>query len=73
LVTRGEDLFPSTHIHRLLQALLGYNVPDYHHHPLMTDANGRRYAKRDKALTLRCLRDEGKTAADIRTYLHLPI
>ena len=59
LVTRGEDLFASTHIHRLLQALLGYEPPDYHHHGLKTDATGRRYAKRDQSVTLRALRADG--------------
>jgi glutamyl-Q tRNA(Asp) synthetase len=62
LVTRGDDLFASTHIHRLLQALLGYSVPDYHHHALATDSSGRRYAKRDGSVTLRALRSQGKTA-----------
>jgi glutamyl-Q tRNA(Asp) synthetase len=66
LVTRGEDLLTSTHIHRLLQALLGYATPDYHHLRLMTDATGKRYAKRDQAVTLRALRAEGKTARQIK-------
>ena len=48
LVTRGADLFASTHVHRLLQALLGLPVPRYCHHALVTDASGRRYAKRDR-------------------------
>ena len=38
LVTRGDDLFAATHIHRLLQALLGLPTPRYRHHPLLTDA-----------------------------------
>lgn len=59
LVTRGEDLFEASHIHRLLQALLGLDTPDYAHHPLVTDASGRRLAKRDKALTLAALRERG--------------
>lgn len=59
LVTRGEDLFRATDIHRLLQALLGYDSPAYHHHPLLTDEQGRRYAKRDKGVTLRALRLQG--------------
>ncbi|HEY6814856.1 MAG TPA: tRNA glutamyl-Q(34) synthetase GluQRS [Croceibacterium sp.] len=46
LVTRGMDLFPSTHVHRLLQALLGLPVPVWHHHPLLLDADGRKLAKR---------------------------
>jgi len=66
LVTRGEDLFAATHVHRLLQALLDLATPRYRHHPLLVDAAGRRLAKRDKALTLRALRDAGHTPAEIR-------
>jgi len=46
LVTRGMDLFPATHVHRLLQALLGLPVPVWHHHPLLLDAEGTKLAKR---------------------------
>lgn len=66
LVTRGEDLFAATHVHRLLQALLGLPTPLYHHHRLLTDATGRRFAKRDRALTLRALREAGKTPEEVR-------
>ncbi|HZS82399.1 MAG TPA: tRNA glutamyl-Q(34) synthetase GluQRS [Stellaceae bacterium] len=66
LVTRGEDLFTATHVHRLLQALLGLPMPRYHHHKLLTDASGRRYAKRDRALTLRALREAGRSPAEVR-------
>jgi len=59
LVTRGEDLKSATHLHRLLQALMGWPVPHYAHHRLVTDAAGRRLAKRDKAATLRDLRAAG--------------
>ena len=59
LVTRGEDLLPSTHVHGLLQRLLGYETPAYAHHKLLTDDSGRRFAKRDKAMTLRALRERG--------------
>ena len=65
LVTRGVDLFAATHIHRVLQALLGLPTPAYRHHPLLTDAAGRRLAKRDKALTVRAMREAGLTPADI--------
>lgn len=65
LVTRGVDLFAATHIHRLLQALLGLPTPRYRHHRLLTDAQGRRLAKRDKALTLRAMRAAGMGPADI--------
>jgi len=66
LVTRGEDLFAATHVHRLLQALLGLPVPRYRHHPLLADASGRRYAKRDRSLTLAALREAGRTPAELR-------
>jgi glutamyl-Q tRNA(Asp) synthetase len=65
LVTRGDDLMPATHIHRVLQALLGLPTPRYHHHPLLTDAAGRRLAKRDRALTVRDMRAHGVSAAEI--------
>ncbi|MDA5192629.1 tRNA glutamyl-Q(34) synthetase GluQRS [Govanella unica] len=66
LVTRGTDLFHATHIHRLLQAVLGLPVPRYHHHALLLNADGKRFAKRDKAMTLRDMRASGRTPVDIR-------
>jgi glutamyl-Q tRNA(Asp) synthetase len=72
LVTRGEDLFAATHVHRLLQALLGLPVPRYRHHPLLLDAAGRRYAKRDRALTLQALRAAGRTPAEVRALAGFP-
>ena len=59
LVTRGEDVFPSTHVHVLLQKLLGYETPLYAHHKLLTDAAGRRFAKRDRDMTIRAMREAG--------------
>ena len=41
LVTRGEDLFEASHVHRLLQALLDLNVPAYHHHDLLVGEDGK--------------------------------
>lgn len=70
-VVRGEDLFHSTHIHRLLQALLGFDVPQYLHHHLLTDESGRRYAKRDRAKTVRSLRKAGVTPGEIRQKVGL--
>ncbi|MGA3397794.1 MAG: tRNA glutamyl-Q(34) synthetase GluQRS [Acetobacteraceae bacterium] len=66
LVTRGEDLKPATHLHRLLQALMGWPTPLYAHHRLLTDAAGRRLAKRDKAATLRDLRAAGWSPEAVR-------
>ena len=72
LVTRGEDLFAATHLHRLLQALLGLAVPEYHHHRLLTDQSGRRLAKRDRAATLRALRAAGHSPAEVRAMAGFP-
>ena len=69
LVTRGEDLFRATDLHRLLQALLGLPVPLYHHHPLLLDAGGERLAKRAGAATLADLRSAGTSAREIRARL----
>lgn len=66
LVTRGEDILPSTHVHVLLQRLLGYATPLYAHHGLITDATGRRLAKRDKDLTIRSLRESGLSPEEVR-------
>jgi glutamyl-Q tRNA(Asp) synthetase len=65
LITRGEDLFHATHIHRLLQALLGLRTPRYYHHNLIADSSGQRLAKRNRAITLRHLRDCRRTPDDI--------
>ena len=66
LVTRGHDLFAATHVHRLLQAMLGFNVPRWHHHDLLRDESGRRVAKRDNPLTLLDLRLAGRTPTEVR-------
>ncbi|WBX85434.1 tRNA glutamyl-Q(34) synthetase GluQRS [Sphingosinicella microcystinivorans] len=68
-VVRGEDLFPATHIHRLLQALLGLRTPRYHHHALLTGPEGKRLAKRDRAETLAALRAWGITPEAIKHQL----
>ena len=65
LVTRGQDLFTSTHLHRLLQALLGFEVPQYHHHRLLLDHNGKRFAKRNQSVTLYNLRAKGYTRCQV--------
>ncbi len=58
-VTRGEDLFEATHIHRALQGVLGLHVPLYCHHGLLRDNAGKRLAKRDGARSLASLREAG--------------
>lgn len=68
-VTRGEDLLPSTHVHRLLQALLGMAAPAYHHHRLILDDAGQRLAKRNESLSLSALRSQGKKREEILAML----
>lgn len=61
-VIRGEDLVETTSIQRVLQALLGLPTPVYHHHPLLLDAHGKRFAKRDRSETLAAIRASGLSA-----------
>ncbi len=70
-VIRGDDLAFATPLHRVLQALLGLPTPAYRHHRLITDAAGRRFAKRDGAATLRALRAAGATPAEVRRRVGL--
>src|ERR1700722_13266270 len=70
-VVRGQDLFWSTSIHRLLQALLGLPEPVYHHHRLILDADGRKLSKSTLAKSLRELRADGSSAQDIRRMVGL--
>ncbi len=72
LVTRGHDLLPATHLQRVLQAALGLPAPEYHHHRLVTDADGRRLAKRDDARSLRALRQAGVTPAEALALAGFP-
>lgn len=66
LVTRGQDLIDSTPVHRMLQALLDLPVPEWAHHDLLTDAEGRRLAKRDRSQGIRYLRERGHTPGEVR-------
>ena len=75
-IVRGEDLFAATHVHRLLQALIDLPVPRYHHHALLTGADGERLAKRHGAPTLAALREageDGRALAETLRRGELPI
>lgn len=72
LVTRGEDLLPATHIQRILQKLLGLPQPVYAHHRLILDETGKKFSKRDQAVTLKSLRDGGAKPEDIVARLQAP-
>jgi glutamyl-Q tRNA(Asp) synthetase len=69
LVTRGSDLFTATHVQRLLQALLKLPQPQYAHHRLILDPRGRKFSKRDHAVTLRNLRERGTSNIEVRRTL----
>ncbi|QBX37585.1 tRNA glutamyl-Q(34) synthetase GluQRS [Brevundimonas sp. S30B] len=70
-VIRGEDLFEATHIQRLIHALMGWPAPTYRHHRLLSGPDGRRYAKRDRSVTLAELRGDGVTPEQVRTRIGL--
>src|SRR5262249_31001778 len=70
-VVRGSDLFWSTSVHRVLQALLGLPAPTYHHHRLILDEVGKELSKSTHSTALRELRAQGVAPADIRRLVGL--
>jgi glutamyl-Q tRNA(Asp) synthetase len=73
LVTRGEDLFHATHIQRLLQRLLDLPEPNYAHHRLITDSEGKKISKRNTSMTLQALRESGAQLDKIRKQFQLVV
>jgi len=71
LVTRGADLFHATHVHRLLQAVLGLPVPRWHHHHLLLDDQGRKLAKRRGSPALSERREAGEDGLMLARQLRL--
>ncbi len=71
LVTRGEDLFAATPIHRVLQALLDLPVPRWHHHRLLVDASGQKLAKRRGSPSLADRREAGEDGLLLAEQLRL--
>jgi glutamyl-Q tRNA(Asp) synthetase len=70
-VTRGEDLLDATHIHRQLQAILGFRDPIYLHHAIVHDEHGKRLAKRDAARSIRNLREQGLSPENVMAMLQV--
>ena len=68
-IVRGEEFLGVTAIHRLLQELLGYPAPRYHHHQHIKTADGRKLSKSAGDTTLRDLRAQGMTAPEVRATL----
>lgn len=74
-VTRGADLFAASHVHRLIQALLGLPVPVWHHHGLLVEADGRKLAKRRGSPSLADRRragEDGRALADALREFRFP-
>ena len=65
-VIRGEDLSAAAHLHTLLQALFDWPQPLYRHHALITGADGRKFSKRDNAVSLKAMREAGLSPVDVR-------
>ena len=70
-VVRGADLWRATFLHRVLQELMGWPTPVYHHHDLIRDEAGKRLAKIDASKALAAYRAEGTTPAGIRALVGL--
>ena len=69
VVTRGADLFMATHVHRLLQKLLDLNTPIWEHHKLITDKQGKRLSKRERAPTIQSLRRAGESPDSVKAMI----
>ncbi|MGB5484641.1 tRNA glutamyl-Q(34) synthetase GluQRS [Parasphingorhabdus sp.] len=72
-VVRGDDLFASTDIHRLLQALLDLPTPVYFHHPLLRDESGAKLAKSRDSASLSVLRTAGRSGYELVQQLRRDI
>jgi glutamyl-Q tRNA(Asp) synthetase len=70
-VVRGMDLFNATSLHRLLQHLLCVKAPNYRHHHLLRDGAGNKLSKSTRAKSIRSIRADGLTPADLRSRFHL--
>ncbi|MEY3958550.1 MAG: hypothetical protein RJA37_1153 [Verrucomicrobiota bacterium] len=69
-VVRGADLLLSTARQLLLYRALGWPAPAWAHSPLVVDSIGRRLAKRTAGLSLRELRERGRSPSEA---LQLPL
>ncbi|CAM2985021.1 tRNA glutamyl-Q(34) synthetase GluQRS [Skermania piniformis] len=68
-VVRGGDLLASTPRQAYLASVLGLPPLRYAHVPLVLNADGRRLAKRDGAVTLADRRARGQSPAEVRRAL----
>lgn len=70
-ITRGRDMEAATDIHVLLQFLLGLPTPLYTFHRLILDDQGHKLSKSLQSMSLKALREEGWTPADVRRAVRL--
>ena len=66
-VVRGADLLKSTARQILLNRALGFSDPAWFHCNLVVDEQGQRLAKRHDALSIRTLRQQGLSPAEVRS------
>jgi len=64
-IVRGADFIDQTPLHILIQNLMGWPTPIYHHHALILDATGRKLSKTAKDQTIQSLRMSGESPADV--------
>jgi len=64
-IIRGADFIDQTPLHILLQSLMGWQTPEYSHHSLITDIDGRKLSKSDKDVTIQSLRESGLSQSDV--------
>lgn len=67
-ITRGQDLYTATSIHRVIQTLMKWPEPEYRHHALILDESGKKLSKRDGVEGVRALRAMGWPAEDVLTH-----
>jgi glutamyl-Q tRNA(Asp) synthetase len=67
-IVRGADFVDQTPLHVLIQTLMGWNTPRYHHHPLVTDDTGRKLSKSDKDITIQSRRESGLSPLDVLSH-----
>lgn len=68
-VVRGADLIASTFRQLALYRAMGWPAPAFYHAPLVLDTQGQRLAKRSEALSIRALREAGRSPAQVQEMM----
>ena len=64
-VVRGADFIEQTGYHILIQALMGWPHPVYHHHALIMGKDGKKLSKRHFAASIASMREAGQSPSDV--------